>query len=110
MTKIGTWNLQNLFRPGGGSGSPGDEDAYGAKLEALARTIIALDPDVLAIQEVGDPAALQGCSLRSVVAHRSPLFEGAVWARFGSRRVADGSRRNWRPRRQSRRSAAGLLS
>jgi predicted extracellular nuclease len=59
MTKIGTWNLQNLFRPGGGSGSPGDEDAYAAKLEALARTIIALDPDVLAIQEVGDPAALQ---------------------------------------------------
>ena len=47
MTKIGTWNLQNLFRPGGGSGSPGDEDAYRAKLGALARTISALDPDVL---------------------------------------------------------------
>jgi endonuclease/exonuclease/phosphatase family metal-dependent hydrolase len=59
MTKIGTWNLQNLFRPGGGSGSPGDQDAYRAKLAALARTITGLDPDVLAIQEVGDPDALQ---------------------------------------------------
>jgi endonuclease/exonuclease/phosphatase family metal-dependent hydrolase len=59
MTRIGTWNLQNLFRPGGGSGSPGDEDAYRAKLDALAHTISELDPDVLAIQEVGDPAALQ---------------------------------------------------
>ena len=58
MTKIGTWNLQNLFRPGAGSGSPSDEDAYTAKLEALARTITGLDPDVLAIQEVGDPDAL----------------------------------------------------
>jgi hypothetical protein len=59
MTRIGTWNLQNLFRPGGESGSPGDEDAYTAKLDALAHTISRLDPDVLAIQEVGDPAALQ---------------------------------------------------
>jgi endonuclease/exonuclease/phosphatase family metal-dependent hydrolase len=59
MTKIGTWNLQNLFRPGGGSGSPSDEDAYTAKLEALARTITGLEPDVLAIQEVGDPDALR---------------------------------------------------
>jgi hypothetical protein len=59
MTKIGTWNLQNLVRPGAGSGGPSDEDAYTAKLEALARTITGLDPDVLAIQEVGDPDALR---------------------------------------------------
>lgn len=64
MTRIGTWNLQNLFRPGGGSGSPDDEDAYTAKLDALARTISQLDPDVLAIQEVGDAAALQGLAAR----------------------------------------------
>jgi len=59
MTRIGTWNLQNLFRPGGGSGSPTGEAEYRAKLEALAQTITRLDPDVLAIQEVGDPDALQ---------------------------------------------------
>ena len=64
MTKIGTWNLQNLFRPGAGSGSPSDEQAYTAKLVALARTITELDPDVLAIQEVGDPDALRDLTTR----------------------------------------------
>ena len=59
MTKIGTWNLQNLFRPGTGSGSPSGPDEYANKLAALARTITALEPDVLAVQEVGDPGALQ---------------------------------------------------
>ena len=59
MTRIATWNLENLFRPGGGSGAPTSEAAYTAKLTALAGTIGRLDPDVLAVQEVGDPAALQ---------------------------------------------------
>jgi endonuclease/exonuclease/phosphatase family metal-dependent hydrolase len=58
MARIGTWNLENLFRPGGGSGSPTDADVYGAKLDALAATIDRLQVDVLAVQEVGDPRAL----------------------------------------------------
>lgn len=58
MVRIGTWNLENLFRPGGPSG-PSTPQAYQAKLAALAKAIAALDPDVLAVQEVGDPAALQ---------------------------------------------------
>jgi hypothetical protein len=53
---IGTWNLQNLYRPGSEYG-PSDEAAYRAKLLALADTINAVRPDVLAVQEVGDPAA-----------------------------------------------------
>ena len=59
MARIATWNLENLFRPGGGSGAPTTAAAYAAKLAALAGTIGRLDPDVLAVQEVGDPAALQ---------------------------------------------------
>ena len=59
VARIATWNLENLFRPGGGSGAPTDAAAYAAKLAALAGTIRRLDPDVLAVQEVGDPAALQ---------------------------------------------------
>lgn len=56
MTTVGTWNVENLFRPGGdGPSSRGD---YDAKLETLAATIKGLAPDVLAVQEVGDPAAL----------------------------------------------------
>jgi predicted extracellular nuclease len=54
---VATWNLENLYLPGGEFG-PRDEAAYEAKLDALATAIDALRPDVLAVQEVGDPAAL----------------------------------------------------
>ncbi len=40
-------------------GGPTTDAAYNAKLASLAEAITALDPDVLAVQEVGDPAALQ---------------------------------------------------
>ncbi|MFE6411285.1 endonuclease/exonuclease/phosphatase family protein [Streptomyces sp. NPDC057837] len=55
---LGTWNLENLYRPGGPFGPP-DEAAYGAKLAALAAVITELDPDLLGVQEVGDPEALE---------------------------------------------------
>jgi endonuclease/exonuclease/phosphatase family metal-dependent hydrolase len=57
MLIIGTWNLENLYRPGGKFG-PRDEAAYSAKLKALSGTIAQVRPDVLGVQEVGDPAAL----------------------------------------------------
>jgi endonuclease/exonuclease/phosphatase family metal-dependent hydrolase len=57
MTVIGTWNLENLFRPGGRFG-PRDEATYRAKLMALAATINTTKPDVLGVQEVGEPEAL----------------------------------------------------
>ena len=57
MITVGTWNLENLFRPGGDFG-PKDKVVYEAKLEALAATINAAAPDVLGVQEVGDPLAL----------------------------------------------------
>ncbi|POX61827.1 endonuclease [Streptomyces sp. Ru62] len=54
---LGTWNLENLYRPGGPYG-PHDKAAYEAKLAALASVITALDPLLLGVQEVGDPDAL----------------------------------------------------
>lgn len=57
MIAIGSWNLENLFRPGGDAG-PTSQTAYRAKLAALAGTIAGLAPDVLAVQEVGPPVAL----------------------------------------------------
>ncbi len=57
MVTVGTWNLENLFRPGNEAGSDSDA-AYEAKLTALAETITTLAPDVLAVQEVGEPDAL----------------------------------------------------
>ncbi|MFJ5258975.1 endonuclease/exonuclease/phosphatase family protein [Streptomyces sp. NPDC088387] len=55
---LGTWNLENLCLPGGPSG-PKDKSAYDTKLAALAAVIGELDPALLGVQEVGDPAALR---------------------------------------------------
>ncbi|MER5432802.1 endonuclease/exonuclease/phosphatase family protein [Streptomyces sp. NPDC002588] len=54
---LGTWNLENLYRPGGPYG-PKDQAAYESKLAALAAVVTALDPGVLGVQEVGEPEAL----------------------------------------------------
>ncbi|ALV36363.1 endonuclease/exonuclease/phosphatase family protein [Streptomyces sp. CdTB01] len=55
---LGTWNLENLFRPGDPGGPP-DEATYRTKLAALAAVVTELDPALLGVQEVGDPDALQ---------------------------------------------------
>lgn len=55
--RIATWNVENLFLPGGESG-PRTPEAYDEKLRLLAETIDALDADILALQEIGDPRAL----------------------------------------------------
>lgn len=54
---LATWNVENLFRPGSGAGPP-DQAAYERKLRTLAQVIDELGPDVLALQEVGEPEAL----------------------------------------------------
>jgi endonuclease/exonuclease/phosphatase family metal-dependent hydrolase len=54
---ITTWNLENFFRPGGEYG-PRTQDVYEKKLTYLGDRIDALAPDVVAVQEVGDPGAL----------------------------------------------------
>jgi predicted extracellular nuclease len=58
VVRIGTWNLENLFKPPSDFGPKTDAE-YDAKLDALAGAITRMDPHVLAAQEVGDPAALQ---------------------------------------------------
>ncbi|MET0741468.1 MAG: endonuclease/exonuclease/phosphatase family protein [Candidatus Nanopelagicales bacterium] len=57
MTTVATWNIENLFLPGSEYGPP-DLESYEAKLAMLAGTIDSLDADVISLQEVGDPAAL----------------------------------------------------
>jgi len=57
MTVAGAWNVENLFRPGGDFG-PRDDEAYQQKIRGLADTISGTAVDVLAVEEVGDPAAL----------------------------------------------------
>lgn len=57
MVTIGTWNLENLFRPKAGFG-PANAQVYREKLVGLAAVINKAAPDVLGVQEVGDPKAL----------------------------------------------------
>lgn len=56
MTTLGTWNLENLFRPG--KDGPSSKKDYDNKLTTLAATINDLAPDALCVQEIGDPDAL----------------------------------------------------
>ncbi|MEU6536163.1 endonuclease/exonuclease/phosphatase family protein [Streptomyces sp. NPDC047000] len=55
---LGTWNLENLYRPGGRFG-PTDETEYKTKLASLAAVITDLGPALLGVQEVGEPGALE---------------------------------------------------
>ena len=57
VVRIGTWNLENLFKPPNPF-APKTEEEYQAKLDTLASAITRMDPHVLAVQEVGDPVAL----------------------------------------------------
>jgi len=57
MVTVATWNLENLYRPGHEFG-PVNDEVYRRKLDALADTMTEIDADILAVQEVGDPAAL----------------------------------------------------
>jgi endonuclease/exonuclease/phosphatase family metal-dependent hydrolase len=52
-----TWNVENLFRVGEPSG-PTAPSVYDSKLHGLAKAINEQAPDALAVQEIGDPAAL----------------------------------------------------
>src|SRR3954452_17365688 len=52
MFTIMTWNIENFFAP-----EPADRADFDAKLDALADVITAAEPDLLAVQEVGDEVA-----------------------------------------------------
>ncbi|MEN3280521.1 MAG: hypothetical protein V7607_1661 [Solirubrobacteraceae bacterium] len=58
MLTVATWNVENFFLPGVGAG-PTSQDAYATKLAHLRATIESVAPDVLAVQEVGQPEALE---------------------------------------------------
>jgi endonuclease/exonuclease/phosphatase family metal-dependent hydrolase len=55
--KVMTWNVENLFLPGSASGAETTAE-YAAKLQSLSKVILAIEPDVLGLQEIGDLEAL----------------------------------------------------
>jgi endonuclease/exonuclease/phosphatase family metal-dependent hydrolase len=85
MFKVMTWNVENLFKPGAASGPP-TQAAYDAKIQGLAATINDQAPDALAVQEIGDPAALddlahrlQGTWHRKVSTHPDQRHIRVAW-------------------------------
>ncbi len=85
MFKVMSWNVENLFRPGAPSG-PSSQAAYQVKLQGLASTINAQAPDVLAVQEIGDPAALDDLAA---------LLDGTWHAQVSTHPDARGIRVAW---------------
>ena len=67
--KVMTWNVENLFSPGGDSG-PRTDEAFEQKVGTLAGVIDTLAPDVLALQEIGDEAAFD--ALKSALGRAYP--------------------------------------
>ena len=53
-----TWNLENLF-PAGHQSGPKTSRIFEQKMANLARVILEIAPDVVAVQEVGDPATFR---------------------------------------------------
>ena len=70
--KIMTWNLENLFLVDRQSGSKTPEE-YKQKLTSLADVILKLDPDVLAVQEIGDLQAFE--ELIALLENRYPQIQ-----------------------------------
>jgi endonuclease/exonuclease/phosphatase family metal-dependent hydrolase len=54
---VATWNVENFF-PAGTASGPTTKAVYRRKVAYLAKTINGIAPDVVALQEVGDPSTL----------------------------------------------------
>lgn len=53
-----TWNVENLFRRSAKDSAPDLVRAYKHKLALIAETLATLQPDVVALQEIGSPEAM----------------------------------------------------
>jgi endonuclease/exonuclease/phosphatase family metal-dependent hydrolase len=67
-----TWNVENLFRPALGAPEP-EQQQFQRKLSLLAGVISRLDPDVVALQEVGGEEPIHDLqqALNGVYPHRA---------------------------------------
>ena len=88
-----TWNVQNLL-PVGQEGGPRTDEEYRAKLDGLAAVIDRVEPDLLALQEVGPDQVLADldAACATDLDHRvvgSPDNRGIRVALLSSRRLSN---------------------
>jgi endonuclease/exonuclease/phosphatase family metal-dependent hydrolase len=55
--RVMTWNVENLAAPGGGGIEAPPQEVFEAKLRFLGETIRQIDPDLVALQEIGNEEA-----------------------------------------------------
>jgi endonuclease/exonuclease/phosphatase family metal-dependent hydrolase len=67
--RVATWNVQNLFVAGADDG-PETQSQFAAKIASLADVIDRMEPDAIALQEVGTEPAL--VALQEALAHPMP--------------------------------------
>ena len=70
--RLMTWNVENLLRVGD-QGGPTTQAELDAKLDSLAQVIDTQQPDVLALQEIGQPDML--AALQHQLTHKLPHHE-----------------------------------
>ena len=70
-----TWNVENLFRPAA-TAPDADHERYQRKLTLLAATIQEINPDVIALQEVG------GLEPLADLQQKLPAYEGSAASIF----------------------------
>ena len=79
-----TWNVENLFPPGTdlGNGAIVQQGDYDAKLDLLRDEILAINPDVLALQEIGSRSDADNQSLSDLQARLGPAYAASVQSSF----------------------------
>jgi len=87
VIRIGTWNLENLFKPPDPF-APKTEQEYHAKLDALASAITRMDPHVLAVQEAASGSRATTASRRGLVVAFQAAWMGYSALVWGQRLAA----------------------
>jgi hypothetical protein len=86
VIRIGTWNLENLFKPPNPF-APKTEQEYHAKLD-LASAITRMDPHVLAVQEAASGSRATTASRRGLVVAFQAAWMGYSALVWGQRLAA----------------------
>jgi hypothetical protein len=87
VIRIGTWNLENLFKPPNPF-APKTEQEYHAKLDALASAITRMDPHWLAVQEAASGSRATTASRRGLVVAFQAAWMGYSALVWGQRLAA----------------------
>ena len=82
--KVMTWNIENLFSADS-SDSPDTISTYNDKINNISDLIMFFQPDVIALQEIGDKTAFDDLLSKLPNAATTQILEGPSGSRIGTR-------------------------